>query len=335
MTPSVTPSVTPSESQSFNEQSGHPIEPHSSGHEHFNRETRLGLLFAIGAYGSWGVLTLYYAHLSHVPPLEVVSHRVSWSLLVLSLFFVWKHRWGEVWAILKKPRILGILLATSMLISVNWLTYIWAVTNGHATEASLGYFIVPLVNVAMGYFLLSERLSRLQLVAIGLAVLAILVQLVLLGTLPIVSLILAITFGIYGFLRKIVPVGANLGLLVELILVSPFAIGFLLIGYAGGVTHLVGHGTTTTVLLLLTGFVTYLPLMWFSSAAQRLRMSTVGVMQYLNPTIQFLLAVFVLGEAVSASKLLTFGLIWLSVLIYCYDALASSRRAKQANPASR
>lgn len=292
------------------------------------RETQLGLLAAIGAYGSWGILTLFYAHLSHVPPMEVVSHRVGWSLLVLSLVFVWWKRWGEVWTILKTPRILGILFATSVLISINWLTYIWAVTNGHATEASLGYFIVPLVNVAMGYLLLSERLSRLQGVAIALAVVAIGLQLVLLGTLPIVSLVLAATFGVYGFLRKIVPVGANLGLLVELVVISPFAVGFLLYTHGVGEGHLVGHGATTTILLLLTGLVTYLPLMWFSSAAQRLRMSTVGVMQYLNPTIQFLLAVFVLGESVSTSKFVTFALIWLSVLIYCYDALASSRKTR-------
>lgn len=293
------------------------------------RETRLGLLAAIGAYGSWGILTLFYAHLSHVPPMEVVSHRVGWSLLVLSLFFVWRRRWGEVWRIFRTPRTLLILLATSLLISVNWLTYIWAVSNGQATEASLGYFIVPLVNVAMGYVMLSERLSRLQGVAIGLAVIAIGLQLALLGTLPIVSITVAVTFGTYGYLRKIVPVGANLGLLIELILISPFAIGFLIYVHGMGEGHLIGYGTKTTMFLLLTGLVTYLPLLWFSSAAQRLRMATIGVLQYMNPTIQFLVAVFLLGETVSTSKLVTFALIWLSVLIYCYDALTASRRQKK------
>nr|WP_321444318.1 EamA family transporter RarD [uncultured Cohaesibacter sp.] len=293
------------------------------------REARLGLLAAIGAYGSWGILTLFYSHLSHVPPLEVVSHRVAWSVLVLSLFFVWRRRWGEVWHIFRTPRILFILLATSILISVNWLTYIWAVSNGRATEASLGYFIVPLVNVAMGYLMLSERLSRWQGVAIMLAVLAIGLQFALLGTIPVVSLTLAASFGLYGYLRKIVPVGANIGLLIELILISPFAVGFLIYVNSMGEGHLFGYGTKTTLLLLLTGFVTYLPLMWFSAAAQRLRMSTIGVLQYMNPTIQFLVAVFLLGEVVSTSKLITFVLIWLSVLIYCYDVLTASRRQKR------
>lgn len=296
------------------------------------KEARLGLLAAIGAYGSWGILTLYYAQLSHVPPMEVVSHRVTWSVLVLSCFFFWRKRWGEVWQTFRTPRILVILLATSLLISMNWLTYIWAVSNGKATEASLGYFIVPLVNVAMGYLMLSERLSRLQSVAIALAVLAIGLQLVLLGTVPIVSIAVAATFGLYGYLRKVVPVGANLGLFVELLLISPFAIGFLLYVNSMGEGHLIGYGVKTTLFLLLTGLVTYLPLMWFSSAAQRLRMSTIGVLQYMNPTIQFLVAVFLLGEAVSTSKLITFGLIWLSVLVYCYDVLTASRRQKKKVP---
>ena len=298
----------------------------AAGEQASKREARIGFLAAIGAYGSWGLLALYYAHLSHVSPLEVVSHRVFWSLVVLGLFFAIRKRWGEVWTTLKNPKLFAILLTTSVVISINWLTYIWAVSNGQTTEASLGYFIVPLVNVAVGYVLLSERLSRLQLVAIMLAVLAILLQLVLLGSLPVISLVLAFSFGTYGYLRKIVPVGANLGLLVELVLIAPFAGMFLLIVHWKGEGHLGLADPVTSIMLLLTGLLTYLPLMWFSAAAQRLRMSTIGIMQYLNPTIQFLIAIFVLGESVSPSKLFTFALIWLSVLVYSYDALRTSRR---------
>ena len=295
------------------------------------KETRLGLLAAFGAYGSWGTLTLYYAALSHVSPVEVVANRVAWSLVVLGLFFLVRRRWGEVWTAMKAPRIFWTLLASSMLISINWLTYIWAVTNGHATEASLGYFMVPLVNVAVGYLMLSEGLSRLQLVAIFLAVAAIMLQLVLMGSVPIVSLVLAVTFGTYGYLRKIVPVGANLGLLVELVLVSPFAVGYVLYLQGSGSGHLGLSDLPTTLLLVFTGVVTYLPLMWFAAAAKRLRLSTVGIMQYMNPTIQFLLAVLVLKEDISLSKLATFGLIWLSVLIYSYDALSAGRRRRKAS----
>ena len=291
-----------------------------------DREARLGFLAALGAYGSWGMLTLYYASLTHVPPLEVVANRVAWSLVVLGLLFVFTRRWGEVWAAIRNRRIFLALFASSILISINWLTYIWAVTNGRATEASLGYFIVPLFNVALGYLLLSERISRLQLIAIMLAMAAILLQVGLLGQVPIVAIILALTFGTYGYIRKTVPVGANLGLLVELVLVGPFAIGYVAYLQASGVGHLSLDAPLTTLLLLLTGLVTYLPLMWFSAAAQRLRLSTVGIMQYINPTIQFLIAVFILGEVLSTFKLATFALIWLSVLLYSLDAFRSARK---------
>ncbi len=293
-----------------------------------DKEARLGVLAAFAAYGSWGTLTLYYAALSHVPSIEVVANRVSWSLLLLGLFFLVRKRWGEVWLALINPKVFWVLLATSVLISINWLTYIWAVSVGHATEASLGYFIVPLLNVAMGYVFLSERLSRLQIAAIILAVAAILLQLVLLGTLPVVSLVVAFTFGTYGYLRKIVPVGPNLGLLIELLFVAPFAISYVIYVQMTGEGHLSIADSATSLLLLFTGVVTYLPLMWFSAAAKRLRLSTLGIMQYMNPTIQFLIAVFVLQEDVSMSKLATFALIWLSVLVYSYDAILSSRQRR-------
>ena len=288
-------------------------------------DAKIGLAAALGAYGAWGLLGIYYASLSHVSPLEVVSHRVAWSLVVLGLVFLVSKRWGEVWAALQQPKILLTLFATSLLISVNWLTYIWAVSNGQATEASLGYFIVPLANVAMGYVLLSERLSRVQIVAIGLASLAIFLQMIVLGSLPIVALVLAFSFGGYGYLRKIVPVGPQLGLMVELVLISPFAVGFLVYLHAIGAGNLTLGDLTTTMLLMLTGLLTSVPLMWFSTAAKNLRISTLGIVQYFNPSLQFLMATLVLNEQVSLAKLATFCLIWLSVLIYCYDALWSAR----------
>lgn len=294
--------------------------------QHAARETRLGLIAAFGAYGSWGVLTLFYAALTHISSVEVVAHRVAWSLVVLGLFFAFTQRWAEVWTALRDRRVFLALFLSSVLISANWLTYIWAVTNHQATEASLGYFIVPLVNVAVGAVLLSERMTRMQWAAIALAVSAIVLQAILLGSLPIVSLILAATFGAYGYIRKIVAVGPNLGLLIELLLVAPIAFGYLIYLHGIGEGHLWGYGWVTTLLLLLTGLVTYLPLMWFSAAARRLRLSTVGILQYLNPTIQFLIATLILAEPLSMSKLATFVLIWLSVGIYCFDAIRGSRR---------
>ncbi|MCT4655317.1 MAG: EamA family transporter RarD [Cohaesibacter sp.] len=291
-------------------------------------EQRLGLLAAFAAYGTWGLLTLYYAALSHVEPLEVVANRVAWSLLVVGVFFLVKKRWGEVWQVIRDPKIFRALFFSSVLISINWLTYIWAVTNGKATEASLGYYILPLVNVAFGFLFLSEKLSKYQWFAIFLAALAILIQAILLGELPIVAIIVSLSFGGYGYIRKTVPVGPNLGLLVELVLVSPFALGYILFVQTSGSGHLFAGDWTTTILLVLTGIATYFPLLWFSAAAKRLRLSTLGVLQYMNPTIQLVLAVFVLGEAVTAGKLVSFCLIWLSVAIYVFDSLKQRRGKK-------
>ncbi|WP_319529091.1 EamA family transporter RarD [uncultured Cohaesibacter sp.] len=295
------------------------------------RETRYGVIFALGAYCAWGVFPLYFAQLSSVPSVEVVANRIVWSLAMMAIWFVLLRRWGEVRAVMRNPKVLGVLALTGFMISGNWLTYVWAVGHGRATEASLGYYIVPLVNVASGYLFLSERASRLQLIAILLACAAIVVQLLLLGTIPIVSLILAVTFGGYGFLRKIVPVGANLGLLIELIVLAPFATAYVVYLQASGEGHLSLSAPWISFLILITGVLTAFPLMWFSSAAKRLRMSTLGIMQYLNPTLQFLVAVFLLNEEVSGGKLVTFGFIWLSVLLYSYDAYKGRRR--EARPA--
>ncbi|WP_316861240.1 EamA family transporter RarD [uncultured Cohaesibacter sp.] len=291
-------------------------------------ETRAGLLLAAAAYGFWGLFPLYFIMLAHVPALEVVANRIFWSLVLMSFWFLLRGRLGEVWATLKQPRIVLVLVLTGVLVSGNWLTYVWAVGHGYATEASLGYFIVPMFNVATGYLLLSERLSRLQMVAIVLAVAAIMVQLLLLGTVPVVSLLVAFTFGCYGYLRKILPVGANLGLLVELIAITPFALGYIVYLQAMGVGHLGFSDLGTTSLLVITGVITSLPLIWFSAAAKRLNLATVGIMQYINPSIQFLIAVFLLHEAVSPSKMITFALIWLSVAVYSYDAVIEIRRKK-------
>lgn len=290
-------------------------------------DAKLGFLAALAAYGAWGFSGLYFSLLSHVSPVEVIANRVVWSLVFLGLFFFVRGRWHEVWEALSNKRVFLPLLASSILISINWLTYVWAVGNGRATEASFGYFIMPLINVVTGYFLLSERLSKLQLVAIGIVVAAIVLQTVLLGSLPIVSLVLSFSFGAYGYIRKTVPVGANLGLLIELVLMAPFAFVFVFYLQASGQGHLGFGDLHTLVLLVLSGLMTYLPLMWFSTAARRLKLSTIGIMQYMNPSLQLFVAITFLGESVGPAKLIAFCLIWVSIAIYSYDAFHNRHSA--------
>ena len=292
------------------------------------KDTQTGVLLALACYCSWGIFPLYFNMLAHVPALEVVGHRIVWSLILMSLWFLLKRRWGEVWAVLRQPKVFGVLILSGLLISGNWLTYVYAVGHGHATEASLGYFIVPLINVAAGYLFLSERLSRLQSVAIGLVIAAIALQLFWLGTFPVLSLLIALTFGGYGYLRKIVPVGPNLGLLIELIAITPLALIYIAYLETNDLGHFSFADMRTVGLLIFTGVLTSLPLIWFSGAAKRLNLATLGIMQYINPSIQFLLAVFVLQEPLSMSKLMTFCLIWLSVSIYSYDAVALARHKR-------
>ncbi len=311
--------------------------PASSGDmtsETASKDTQIGLFMALAAYGSWGIFPLYFSMLAHVPAVEVVAHRVTWSLVLMAVWFLIRKRWHEVWTVLRLPRVLGLLVITGLLVSSNWLTYVWAVVHARATEASLGYFIVPMVNVATGYLFLSERLSRLQIVAICLAVSAILLQMILLGTVPIISLFIALTFGAYGYLRKIVPVGPNLGLLVELIVITPIALCYILYLQANGQGHFELSEPVTMGLLIFSSVMTSLPLIWFSGAARRLNMTTIGIMQYLNPSIQFIIAVFVLKESITMSKLATFVLIWLSVAVYSYDALSKRRQKREKSEVS-
>ncbi|MDP2314097.1 MAG: EamA family transporter RarD [Pseudomonadota bacterium] len=289
----------------------------------------VGVAYAAGAYLAWGLLPLYFRALRHVPATEILAHRVIWSVLFLAGALTLLRGWGS----LRAGRLRGtwgVFATTTALLSVNWLLYIWAINNGRVLQASLGYFITPLVNVVLGVVVLGEPLTRPQRVAVGLAAAAVVLQLVGAGTIPWISLVLAGSFGLYGLLRKRLQVDAVPALLVETLLMLPFAAAWL--GW------LAVHGTLTfargelpgdlrsDLLLAATGVVTAVPLLCFAQGARRLRLTTMGLLQYLAPMCQFLLAVLVFGEAFTSAHALTFGLIWAALVVYTFDTVRRLRR---------
>ncbi|MCP5197807.1 MAG: EamA family transporter RarD [Gammaproteobacteria bacterium] len=277
----------------------------------------IGLLNALGCFSLWGSFPLYFKLLQHVPALEVLAHRVLGSaVLLVALILAW-GQWPALRAEFRHRRRLGFYLLTALLISGNWLLYIWAVQNGRILEASLGYYINPLVNVLLGVLFLSERLNPRQRLAVSIAAIGVLVLVIGHGVFPWISLTLAFSFGGYGLLRKKAGHAATLGLCVETVLIAPAALLFLAV--QGGGAWGQGDGQTDA-LLLAAGLVTVVPLLMFLQATQRLRLSTVGLIQYLTPTLQFLLAVAIYREPFTGIHLAAFGCIWLALALYSVDA---------------
>jgi chloramphenicol-sensitive protein RarD len=291
-------------------------------------ERAKGVAYALGAYLSWGLLPLYFKALGRVPALEILAHRVVWSLLLLAVLIVWLREPGGFRAPFRPDR-LPVLAATTALISTNWLVYIWAVQRGRIVEASLGYFVNPLVNVLLGVAFLGERLSARQRAAVALAVAGVIVLVVRAGTFPWVALVLALSFGLYGLLRKRAGIAAMGGLFAETALLGPIALAYLAVRGASGAGAF-GSSPGTTALLAAAGAVTALPLVWFTLGVHRLRLSTMGLVQYVAPTGQFLLGVAVYREPFGSAHAAAFLLIWASLAVYSWDALARSRAAASA-----
>lgn len=293
-------------------------------------ETRdLGLTgagFALAAYTVWGVMPAYWKALAEVAPPEILAHRVVWSLLFTFCVVLAMGRFQELRDVLRHPRRRLALFASGILIAVNWGIFIWSVSVGRLVEASFGYYLTPLVNVALGVILLSERPSPRQRVAIAIAALGVLVLGFGSGAAPWLPLALAISFGLYGVLRKLTPVSSIVGLTIETALLTPLALGYLVVLGRAGEHHLHASFTRTSVLLVLAGVVTALPLIWFASAAKRLSFSTLGLFQYLAPTLSFLLAVVVYGEVFTGFHAFAFVCIWVAIAIYTLDSLRASVR---------
>lgn len=285
---------------------------------------RLGVLLGIAAYTLWGLLPLYLSLLEQVPATQILAHRVLWSAFLLVIVALLFRRLPLIIAAVTR-RTLLLLTATALLIGANWLVYIWAVQNGHVLDASLGYFINPLVNVVLGVVVLRERVRRIQGAAIVLAAAGVAVMAVSNGGSIWISLELAVTFGIYGLLRKVAAIDALGGLLIETLLLTPFALVLVLMAQADG-TGAFGHqGVGTDVLLVIVGALTAAPLLLFAAAARRMPYTALGLLQYIAPTLQFLLAILVFGEHLRPHDLAAFALIWAGLAVYAVDVVRAAR----------
>ncbi|MEO7366188.1 MAG: EamA family transporter RarD [Sphingomicrobium sp.] len=287
-------------------------------------DSRRGFAFGIAAYGLWGVMPIYFKALGGISSVDIVAHRILWSLPFLALLLLVSRGWSEARQALRRPRTLLLLLTTAVLIGVNWLLYVYAVTSGHILAASLGYYLNPLANVLLGRFILKERLSWLQWIAIGIAAAGILVLAVgALGQLWI-SLTLCASFATYGLLRKIALVDAVAGLGIETALLFPLATGWLAWRHAVGVPIL-GATSGDAALLVAAGVVSTTPLLLFTAAARRLPYSTLGMLQFLAPTLQFLCAVWLYGEPLTRAHAIAFGAIWTALALYVFELIRAPR----------
>ncbi|WP_369132597.1 EamA family transporter RarD [Modestobacter sp. I12A-02662] len=293
-------------------------------------ERRAGVGAGLGAYALWGLFPLYFPLLEPAGGLEIVAHRVAWSLVFVGLLLTVRRNWDQVRAAVRHPRSMLVLAAAAALISVNWLVYVYAVNSGHVVEASLGYFINPLVSVVLGVFVFRERLRRLQWVAVGIAVVAVVVLTVDYGQPPWIALTLAVTFGLYGLLKKLVRVSAAPGLFLETAVVVVPAL--VVIGVlAGKGDAAFGHaGVGHALLLVGSGIATAIPLLLFAAAASRVPLSTIGLMQYLTPLMQLGIGVFVYSEPMPPARLVGFAIVWLALAVFTVDSLRAARTARRA-----
>lgn len=286
-----------------------------------NRETRNGLAAGFGAYLIWGLLPLYLRQLQGVPAADVLAHRIVWSVLVMAVVTSVTAGWPRLRAAFARPRLLAMLFASAVFITCNWLIYTWAILNGHVLDTSLGYFINPLISVVFGVVLLGERLSRLQWLAVGCAAAGVAVLGIGHGELPLISLGLALSFATYGLIRKQAAIDAVSGLFIETLFLAPIALVWLLTRPTGGFDF----PTPTLALLAAGGVLTAVPLLLFGIAARRLKLSTLGLMQYMAPSIVFLLGVFLFHEAIDGWQMIAFGAIWLGLAIYSFSLARGGR----------
>lgn len=289
-----------------------------------------GILAGIGAYTLWGLFPIYWRLLEKTPAIEILAHRMVWSLLFVAAILTVQKEWRWLGEVLRNRRTVLIYTLAAILLSINWFTYIWAVNAGYVVEASLGYFINPLVNFLLGVIFLGEKLRGGQVVAVILAGLGVVYLAVSYGSLPWISLVLAFTFGLYGLIKKTAALESVHGFSLETMVLFLTALGYLLYREAAGVGAFVHQGVVVTLLLILAGPVTSIPLLMFGYAARRIPLSMLGFIQYIAPTLQFLLGVFVYTEPFPAARLMGFSIIWLALLVYTLEGVFINRKPKSS-----
>jgi chloramphenicol-sensitive protein RarD len=293
-----------------------------------NRETRLGLIAGLGAFCIWGLAPLYFKLLGTVGADEIIAHRVLWSVVLLGLFLLFRHGRGTLRHIRIRPATLGALLVSGVLIVANWLIFVYAIHTDQVLATSLGYFINPLVSVLFGLLFFRESLNGLRLLAVLIAAAGTLYMTIRVGVFPWIALALAVSFALYGVVRKMTDVGPMVGLFWETLLVAPLALAWIAWLAAGERLQFTAGGTDQALLLAGTGLVTLVPLVLFAAAVRRLALGTVGLMQYLAPSMTFLLAVFVFGEPFSPDHAVTFACIWVALLLFTWGGWTRHRRAR-------
>ncbi|WII93112.1 EamA family transporter RarD [Kingella negevensis] len=285
-------------------------------------EERKGLWYALGCYGVWGLFPLFWYPLNHsaMPATQILAHRIAWSAVFAVILLLAFKQGRVVVQAVKQPKLLGAFTLSSLLIAANWLIYLWAILNGHLLEASLGYFINPLVNVLLGRVVFKERLNPAQVGAVVLAVLGILWLAIPAGQIPWISLLLAGTFGFYGLVRKIAPMPPLAGLTLETLLLLPLALGFLVWCGMNGSFYFAELTALQLCILVLSGVATTVPLLMFAAGAKRIPLSLLGILQYVSPTMQLILGLLVFGETMNMGKLVGYGLVWAGVLVFLFGA---------------
>ncbi len=287
---------------------------------------RAGALAAAVAFAWWGFFPLYFRLLPGVAPVEVLANRIVWSLLLVSAALAWRKNWGWLAPVLRRPRIVASFVASALLLALNWITYIWAVSNGHVLDASLGYFMTPLVNVGLGYGLLGERPRRAQWLALALAAAGVAWLTASAGRLPWIGLLLGLSFGAYGLMRKIAVLGALEGLTLETMILAPAAAVAMAWWWGAGATSFPAPDWATNLWFIGLGPATTIPLLLFAAGARRLSLTSLGLLQYLSPTVQFLLGVWLFHEPFTPMRFVGFAVIWVALVVYTADGWRTTRR---------
>jgi chloramphenicol-sensitive protein RarD len=292
--------------------------------------SRQGFAAAVGAFLIWGLFPLYLAELKHISALEITAHRVAWSFFFVLAWMAARGELGKLSEAAARPGVLARLGLTAVLVSINWLAFVWGVNHERTVEVSLGYYINPLFNVLLGILVLSERLNRTQWIAVALAAIGVTHLTIEAGHLPWIALTLAVSFSLYGFIRKTANVEALPGLAIEMTMLAPLAVGFLIWSEMAGTAAFAHSGPWIDGLLIVSGVVTALPLYLFAYGARRIPYSTIGILQFIGPSLQLACAVFVFGEPFDQGRLLGFVLIWAALAVYAADGLWRSRAAASA-----